>query len=68
MVGRNRESRVTLTPMGRKIVAAAGLILLLLGIVVLPQGWARDGVAPVAILIGLFWIGLASLAKIQTSS
>ncbi len=43
-------------PLGRKVVAAAGLIALLLGIAVLPQSWAHDAFAPLAIMLGLFWI------------
>ncbi len=64
MLHRNHEPKVTLTPRGRTLVAAAGLIALLLGIAILPQGWARDAVAPLTILLGLFWIGLATLARV----
>ena len=68
MFRRNREPKVTLTPMGRKLVAAGGLIALLLGIAVLPQSWARDAVAPLSIMLGLFWMGLAALARVAPSS
>lgn len=62
---RNRGSKISLTARGRMLVAAAGLIVLLLGIAALPQSWARDAVAPLSIMLGLFWMGLAALAREQ---
>lgn len=65
MLHKKSTGKITLTARGRLMVAVAGLVALLAGIAVLPQSWARDAVAPLSIMLGLFWMGLAAVAREQ---